>query len=70
MPSNPLVLWQEEKLNPGIAMADISSTPADLAAEYFTPEMADHFHEILDTQADWVGALTSVYGDRIDDNLA
>ncbi|MEM7621316.1 MAG: hypothetical protein AAF228_12835, partial [Pseudomonadota bacterium] len=51
-------------------MTNISSTPADLAADYFTPEMADHFHEILDTQADWVGALTSVYGDRIDDNLA
>ncbi|MEM7620959.1 MAG: hypothetical protein AAF228_10960 [Pseudomonadota bacterium] len=57
-------------LNPGIAMANIPNTPADLTAEYFTPEMADQFHEILDTQADWLGALTSVYGDRIDDNLA
>ncbi|MEM7621440.1 MAG: hypothetical protein AAF228_13520, partial [Pseudomonadota bacterium] len=56
--------------NQGIAMANITNTPADLAAGYFTPEMADHFHEILDTQADWVGVLTSVYGDRIDDNLA
>ncbi|MEM7620971.1 MAG: hypothetical protein AAF228_11020 [Pseudomonadota bacterium] len=46
------------------------NTQIALLADYLAGDVAERLDILLDTRADWLGALTSVYGDRIDDNLA